>query len=349
MKNNNEIKHIYNKNLKDWFLESIDDGSLSTKKEIFISQFNLCSEELLKISEDAGKGALLNSFKNCSEYVYLNDHGPEHIKQVLKQVTKLLELGKIQISLYEAYLLLFAIYLHDCGNIHGREQHEKKTKKIMQYLGSKAGTNQYEKIYILSIASAHGGFANTTSSDKDTIGKIQSNDKINLKILAALLRLGDELADERGRESGYMMEGKEIPKESEIFHYYSYALYDLDFDEHTVKLNYEIKKSMIDKKYGKGKIEVYLIDEIKARTIKLFKESLYCTRFLKPNVDINKVIVNIGVYENFETDGFNIQPILQKKYVFEESGYPLENEDFEKLYPDLKDIDGEKIKQELFK
>jgi hypothetical protein len=333
-------------NLENWFLNHPDDGSATDIEELR-SRFKTIKVELLKIAREAEKGALLEEFKEKKEYVYLNDHGHDHIEEVLKNVTRLLNTGHINITLNQAYILLFSTYLHDCGNIHGRSNHEKKIKKIMVYLGIKAGHDNLEKRYVLGVASAHGGTVEGADDDKDTIAKLDNSSDYDLRLLASILRLADELSDRRGRESTYMMEMGEITHESEIYHQYSYSLFNVKFDEHTITLSYELSMDQIQKQFGKRKGECYLIDEIKERTFKVFREALYCCRFLSPSVDINKVLVDIKIFRDFKPDSLDIQPVKVINYYLKESGYPLEHENLENLFPELKKITGEEIKKEL--
>lgn len=315
------------------------------------SQLDLVTDDLKKIIKEAEKGALLEEFKSSGKLLYLNDHGIDHIEEVLKKVTELLNVGEIELNLYETYLLIFSIFLHDSGNIHGREKHEEKCKKVMEYLGKKAGDDNFEKRYILSIASAHGGVIPGTL-DKDKIRKLSDDKKIKdtvvrYKLLAALLRLGDELADSRGRESAYQIAQGGLG-ESEVFHYYSNALVTVSPLKNEITLIFELSKENITRKYKKGEDDVYLIDEIKKRTLKMFQECIYCMRFLRPYLNITIIKCQIDIFNNFtELEGIT-EPIKKLGYNLIENGYPdLSEESINVSNLEFGKIDGENLKNEM--
>lgn len=102
--------------------------------------------------------------------MFLNDHGPDHIATVIARASDILNEANTSLNSYEAYLLLFAIHLHDTGNLFGRNQHEQACRTIMKALGTRAGDDELEKRWITTIAAAHGG--KLIDGDKDTISRL---------------------------------------------------------------------------------------------------------------------------------------------------------------------------------
>lgn len=265
---------------------------------------------------------------------FLTDHGIAHIRTVIKRAGGLLATGSGEMpTAYETYILLAAIHTHDLGNFFGRKDHELNAERVMTALGPVLGIDEVEKLAIRDIARAHGG---AIGSDKDKISRLSSIDhilgqKLRPQFLAALLRFADELADDRTRSSRYMIEQGTIPESSIIFHKYAWALHSVVIDANAVSLKFSLSESDVEGKWRKGESETFLIDEIYDRTMKMHRERLYCMRFLRPQVNVNRIDVLIEIF----TSNFS-QRIDSIPYRLEEAGYPDEkNPNIFSLCPEL--------------
>lgn len=252
---------------------------------------------------------------------YLTDHGPGHIATVIERASRLLEVMTLDLSAYEVFVLLVATHMHDVGNKDGREGHELAIESVMTQLGPLLSDETVERSTIWKIAQAHGG---KIGSDKDKISKLQVFEyvlgkKVRLQVLAAVLRFADELADDRTRASRYLLEDGKIPLESEVFHKYALALHSVSIAEEEVALDFQVSVQDAIQKFGKLQSEVYLLDEIYIRTMKMHRERHYCMRFIQPNSKLVRTVVRIKVF------GKKLGEELSLSYRLEESGYPDEN------------------------
>ncbi len=257
----------------------------------------------------------------------LTDHGPEHIKTVIERVGYLLSNSHNQdqsLSGYEIYILLCAIHTHDVGNMYGRLKHEENSSKVLHKIRLLLGDNTSEIKIIRQIAQAHGG---DIEGDKDTISALEGTPKldskpIRQKLLAAILRFGDELADDRRRASRFLNELELIPKEAEVFHAYAECLNTVSISpkEKVIDFGFEVTSSQLEKKYGKKDSNVFLLDEIFERTDKSFIELIYCSRFMRPLVELEAINVTINVNDpnNIISESIDVIP-----YRLEEMGYPI--------------------------
>jgi hypothetical protein len=273
---------------------------------------------------------------------YLTDHGPDHIRTVVERASMLVYAasGK-KPTAYEVYLLLAAIHIHDLGNFFGRASHEINADKVMLELGPMLG-DDVEKFSIREIAQAHGG---KLYGNKDKIGRLQLEDHIfsqaiRPRFLAALLRLADELADDSTRASRFMIENGIIPESSVIYHKYANSLRSVKVNGDSVSLKFSVAEKDIKQKFGKGSGRVFLVDEIYERTMKTHRERMYCMRFLRPEINIDRIAVSIDIY----SEGFT-KKLESIEYKLEEAGYPDEkNPDIFQLCPDLRTKTGSAIK-----
>jgi hypothetical protein len=172
--------------------------------------------------------------------------------------------------------------------------------------------------------------------------------------LSAILRLADELADGKERSSKFMLELEKckgvIPDESKIYHVFSHCLNScyLRLDSHTVYMKFFLNKESVLSKYNKEANEIFLIDEIYDRTLKVFTECLYYNRFVPEYVRINMVDVCINFLCSETLQDF-YAPI---NYRLKENGYPVI---FRKIFEICKDelvknglnIDGQYVANQI--
>lgn len=252
----------------------------------------------------------------------LTDHGTEHIVTVAARAGDLISAfeGKAGLSCLEIYLLLVAAQLHDIGNATGREGHELGAGEFLAQVGPLLGDDPLEKRFINQIARAHGG---KYRDDKDTISHLDTNAyilamPIRPKLLASLLRLADELADDRTRASRYVINQGAVPSSSEVYHEYALSLNTPLIRRDSITLEFEMNVANATRTFGKDGGSVYLLDEIFSRTRKMDCERRYCMRFLREVLQIDRVDVTINIFKRSE----NESPLFILNYRLEEAGYP---------------------------
>jgi hypothetical protein len=266
---------------------------------------------------------------------YLTDHGPDHIRKLISRISDLLSAGDGDVTAYEAYLLLCAAQFHDVGNIFGRSQHEDKSWEIMEKNRSSLPPDSIERRLIHEIAKAHGGDLKDKLSDLLRTDDVASQ-KVRPQLLAAILKFADELAEDSDRASRFTAE-QDLLEGSQIFHEYALALQNVSIDKESreVRFKFDLPVSKATRTFKKGPpgrvSDEYLLDEIFKRTMKAHFERMYCSRFMRPVVDLTAVSVQIVV-----TNEGGYKKIETVAYKLAETGYPESNQqDIYKICPDL--------------
>ncbi len=330
-----------------------NDSGFPTEKD-YISLYKIFKDKFDKEIHPEVKSKILE----IEQEGYYNDHGVDHIKMVIHRATRLLNTLKVTLnkevegfylSPYELFILLMAINLHDTGHlIASRADHAKEGKRLLAKFDSGKFLSTAERVHIGNIAKAHGG------QKDDPIGTLQNEEnlghqRIRPRILAAILRLADELAEDKTRASNFLLNVGGIAQTSEIFHRYSASLESIDILGGELKLDFYILDELLLKTYPMKKkdgetFQKYLIDEIYERTFKTFTEALYCSRFLPENGRINCVKVKILILKSD-----NDEEIKNISYELKETGYPyVSNKNIYDLCESLKEKD-EKINGEFIK
>ena len=344
-------------NLEEDFLKFRTTTSVFPERKDYVAIYNIFKHNFNTQIHPEIKTKILEIEKEG----YYNDHGVDHIIMVIERASWILSCANASlekkenhffISPYEVFILLMAIHLHDTGHlIASRADHAKAGREILAKFDSGNLLSIAEKRIIGSIAQAHGG-------KKDPIGKLEpeisiSHQKIRPQLLAAVLRFGDELAEDKTRASTFLLNTGNIEKTSEIFHLYSASLDSLDLSNNEISLEFCFLDRTSTFKYPKvvsGQTnDVFLIDEIYDRTLKTFTEALYCNRFLSHELRFNKLKVNILILNER-----NHENIMSIKYELKELLYPtvIMNSIYDicdTLMTDGKRKDGEYISNEIKK
>lgn len=298
--------------------------SLENKTEEFPTEGNYVSNyKTFKDFMDANIHPEIKTVTSrLDDEIFLNDHSTKHVEMVILKISQVLEcIGFQYISGYEYFILLTAVQIHDAGHIiNGRENHSETGKKFLEFY-NKYSISAIERRIIHKIAAAHSG-------KHDPIGNLEalihiSGIKVRPKLLASLLRLGDELADENSRASKYLLDLGRIPEYSKLFHVFSRCLDTyLAFPESgTIHMHFYISKQYatetFKKKKGDSIEEVYLVDEIYTRSIKAFTECMYYNRFVPDELRFRTINVDIDFLEDNGDDYYD-----SISYRIEEKGYP---------------------------
>ncbi|MEZ0183736.1 HD domain-containing protein [Flavobacterium oncorhynchi] len=345
-------------NLEDVFLKNeIKDGSFPIGKD-YIATYIILKGNFDKNIHPEIKTKILE----IEEEGFYNDHGVDHIKMVVDRISKIYENFQkndptFLLSNYEIFILLVAANLHDAGHlITTRSGHANAAKELLSRFDKNPNSllDTGERRIIGDIAKAHGG-------KNDPIGKLSPNDHISGKeirprLLASILRLADELAEDKTRASRFLLHLQDegdldkdpINPYSEIFHRFSESVDSIYIEGNVIKLSFCVNSKQLSKQFKKKNKEViteghFLLDEIYDRCLKTFLETLYSNRFFAPNDRYTKITVQIYLLDKFED--YLIEPI---SFVLEESGYPSIGHVniFEMCKKSLKNSNGEEINGE---
>lgn len=315
---------------------------------------NELNDEIKKLKEksDIESSYEINNLEELVQQdpiIYLNQHGVGHVNKVIDKTDEILHFFKEEdrLTLFETFILLCAIQLHDIGNIFGRDDHEKNAHQIFTEVGKSIIQESFLKRLISKIVQAHSGRIN---GDKDTITKSKLQirgtlfgQEVRECLLAALLRFGDELADDSSRADIHGLESNSIPAGSKIYHEYSRSLHTVKINKNDVnntlylQLEYFLDIKTMLTEYSKDGKRMLLVDEIFNRTKKVERERRYCMRFFNQYLHLSKIKVRIEIASKYDIMESEII-----EYTLTETGYPLDIITIDSLYDT-----GEKVLNSL--
>lgn len=245
----------------------------------------------------------------------LTDHSDAHLADVMKRVCDLIGTEDTYLSPHELYLLGVSILFHDVGNLHGRSEHNKKIADIYNSARNNESRFHAERNAVLAIAGAHTG--STRSGNRDTVKEVATlsfdGNRVRGQELAALLRLGDELAEGPHRTSAYLLNHHLYKPDSLIFHRYASSVdHCVDRIDGRIAITYthdlELKDGILE--VGSGVKLDEMLKFCYGRIIKLDVERRYCKYYSQ----LLSVFRETSAYFNFFFDGhkldFEIAPIV---------------------------------------
>lgn len=282
-------------------------------------------EEIMCKAPEEERAAKVHELLAADPVLFLNDHGPDHNIKVIERANAIVLCEMIEpLTEFEAFLLLCAVQIHDIGNILGRAGHEKKLGPLFEEKCKNIIVDTPERRIIKNIAMAHGG---RSKNGKDTISELRAredicNEKVRTRLLAAILRFADELADDMTRANRVAIDLDILGTNSRIYHDYSLALHTVSINKdevnHDYKVNlvFELEANSLKETFQVGGHNKYLLDEIYDRTLKMELERRYCMKFMYPYINIGRIDVNINVY------GLDSSLVKNISYTLEDLAYP---------------------------
>ena len=185
---------------------------------------------------------VLNEIKG--RYPEYTGHDIGHVNRVLEKIYMLLGESIDKINCEELYLLLMAALFHDSGMVVSRDDHQNKIDLVFDAIRGTKDEVRAEKKLVKRIVRAHTGIGLDGSFDtlKDVDEKAPFEGKsIRLREISAVLRLADELEEERKRAAEFAFKNKMVSDESGIHHEYAKSInVHIDRNDGRIVLGYDI-------------------------------------------------------------------------------------------------------------
>ena len=272
-------------------------------------------------------------------------HTIDHVDDVIVAAGSLLGIDESggrnltsKLSPFEVFVLIFAILLHDAGNVFGRSRHEEAVAKVVDELGPLLNLTDVERKLVVSVARAHGG--RTDRGEKDTITDAVARDtdtisniRVNGRRLAAIVRLADEFSENQRRADPEALRQPYTPEESALPNKFCNAVTCyIDCDVGSLNWSFAIDRAdlgylFLEKRDGVD-CKTYLVDYVSARITKADQERRYCNRFLNDLKIYTRINARIGIWDGHtEVENFSIE--------ITDGGYPAAALPIRELQPKM--------------
>lgn len=227
-------------------------------------------------------------------------HGCRHIIDVVESLDKIAESvgkkqGARQLTTLEAYILLCAAHLHDAGNIGGRAGHPARSGDLIKehrdhFYDTETAYN------IFDVARVHGG--ESEEFGRDTIREINSDNFSfpRLRMLAAILRLGDELSENAERIPNELVTWLEASPKSNLAYRYAQSFRRFDVQNDNLDIQLRIGPEQHEFVANVEGNAVTFFDHLEHKINVIEKEARYCSQYGRPDFDVRRVRITIEYF-----------------------------------------------------
>jgi hypothetical protein len=248
-------------------------------------------------------------------------HGCRHISDLIKSLDKFAEAiadrPTDSLTVLEAYILLCAAHVHDAANVSERQGHPTECKEILTQNKQLFVSSVSQQIY--DVASVHGG--SHPEYKKDTFRSIgtDNSEPPRLPLLAAFLRLGDELSENGERVPELVARYHEPAAMSKLAFEYAKSFKQFQYRKETLFVTYNVHPSQHNFIVTIGDKTISFYEFLESKIDVIDREARYCSQYGRPIFMISQIRVVINLYE-----GETPSP-LKKKEAFTlhlNHGYP---------------------------
>ena len=219
-------------------------------------------------------------------------HGCRHITDLVESLDEIassisMKRGVMSFSPLEAYILLCAAHLHDAGNIGGRRGHpERCGEMIRNHADLFYDTETRQNVF--NVARVHGG---TGRFGQDTFREISSDNFTppRLRLLAAMLRLADELSENPERVPNELVKRWQASPRSNLAYRYAqcFARFDLQNDVLRILLLVQPEQhGFVTEIEGN---QVGFFDHLEEKIDVIEKEARYCSQYGRPDFNVTRI------------------------------------------------------------
>jgi hypothetical protein len=150
-----------------------------------------------------------------------NDHGPGHIERVLEKLGQLVgpdPVNKGFIGGYELYLAVMAVLYHDIGIMRRRSDHASVSAVIVGDEHNDYLINKYDREIIRQAVVSHSSDRDISVETRHVSPEIVIGaHRVRPALIAALVRLADELDEDYRRADPVLQDRADIPESSHFY------------------------------------------------------------------------------------------------------------------------------------
>jgi hypothetical protein len=175
---------------------------------------------------------------------YFTDHGIDHILEVQRIIFDIIKIKSVDVKEIELYIIAISSFFHDWGNVISRDEHRDTTHNFYHDVFSRVNIDASEFMAIQAITRAHTG--SSISGGSDTLNDVPlnyylHNNSIRLQLLASILKLADELSENKSRTNISYIRTNYIPTES-LYHHFNALFTEIIIDPQSerIAMNYRM-------------------------------------------------------------------------------------------------------------
>ena len=168
---------------------------------------------------------------SASKFSFGNDHGHAHVQRVLERLDALLGDDPYEfVNSHELFMCVAAIVFHDIGILRSRRDHPAHAQKIIDEAPLRHFTDELERQIIGLACATHGSSGDIYRAFDAFAGEyvVLGGTRVEPRKIAALVRLADELDEDRRRANELAERILETPPDSKVFWEFCRRVHGID-------------------------------------------------------------------------------------------------------------------------
>ena len=274
------------------------ETALEGAGDSFIKKYRLMKERLLNVEYEHWAAGFPEG----------NNHGKGHILRVLEYLDKLLGGQKAleHINPYELFLAMMSVLYHDIGLLRERKEHADISKALLEGDTNDAYIiNNIDKEIIAASVVSHSSSKDIAQecnhfSQEEVVG----NYKARPKVIAALVRLADELDEDYRRGDLILLKRLNLPDESQFFWLFCQRVRGVLPNPTSKRIDFNIAFEPQDSNhYGHvpgGKVR-HFVTFCAEKLAKINQERVVVNRFLPPELQYTGIHIDVKPLRNHPT------------------------------------------------
>jgi len=227
-------------------------------------------------------------------------HGCRHISDLIKSLDKLARTVSEEpgptLTILESYILLCAAHVHDAANAKKRASHPERCDELLQeYKHLFASPAVVQQVF--NVASVHGGSHPVYGKDTIRSLDLDNSESPRIPLLAALLRIGDELSENPERVPDLVEKSHDHSDESKLAFAYARSFTKFEFRKDNLFLTYGVYPDQAAFSGTVKKVRVTFFQFLEAKLDVIDRESRYCSQYGRPAFSVGRINVTILLYE----------------------------------------------------
>jgi hypothetical protein len=190
----------------------------------------------------------------CSQWPEGNDHGPTHIERVLNNLGGLIgpQSGKKQgaaVGTFELFLSMLAIVAHDIGIIKGREGHAESSAALLADIAraNELLFDDHSTRILQTVIRCHSSSVDlVTECERFARRETFAGQSVRPGLVAALVRLSDELDEDRRRAERWVGKLTDLPEASRPYWEFCQHIQGIDLGQPGGEITFDVVFSGTD-------------------------------------------------------------------------------------------------------
>ncbi len=268
-------------------LEQHEKDSYESAGENFFTKYKLAKERLTKIIYIRTAGGFREG----------NDHGPQHILRVLGYLDRIPgEPGVATLSPYELYLVAMSVLYHDIGLLHQRKKHSEISAHLLKAENSGFLFDPHDKEFMAIAIKDHSSSQDIKEDSRNfsTVEYVR-NHSVRIRLIAALVRLADELDEDHRRAPADLQQLLPLPNESKFYWAFNQHIQSVEpqLRNNSIRITMSVNDEDNELSFTTNDQTRPFIELAMEKIIKINTEREYCNQFFPDNLKYNETILRL--------------------------------------------------------